>query len=334
MYRIITEETVAGDKAVTSHYLKIIYEAIIKAGKECAFGWIDGAPKSDTLIFDECKVALKYRLRGYRNTVVWVQGIVPEEAIMKGYSRWRYYAHSIIESLVLKKCKLVIFCSQEMRKHYEKKYQLKFDKYFVMPCFNENEVDQRAFENSEKYEKNNYVYIGGLQPWQCFGETLQVYKKIEENSANPVNLYVYTAEIETAKKEIQKAKIKNFHIEYKVKEELGECLNKIKYGFVLRANVEVNRVATPTKLSNYISHGIIPIYSDCLKSFDQYNKDSNGPALVCNVEDLESGMKEILRSSATKPDANKIKDWCERTYNTYYGQDAYVLELEKLIRII
>lgn len=125
MYRIITEETVAGDKAVTSHYLKIIYEAIIKAGKECAFGWIDGAPKSDTLIFDECKVALKYRLRGYRNTVVWVQGIVPEEAIMKGYSRWRYYAHSIIESLVLKKCKLVIFCSQEMRKHYEKKISTK-----------------------------------------------------------------------------------------------------------------------------------------------------------------------------------------------------------------
>ena len=159
-------------------------------------------------------------------------------------------------------------------------------------------------------------------------------KKIEENSANPVNLYVYTAEIETAKKRNSKAKIKNFHIEYKVKEELGECLNKIKYGFVLRANVEVNRVATPTKLSNYISHGIIPIYSDCLKSFDQYNKDSNGPALVCNVEDLESGMKEILKSSDTKPDANKIKDWCERTYNTYYGQDAYVLELEKLIRII
>ena len=60
----------AGDKAVTSHYLKIIYEAIIKAGKECAFGWIDGAPKSDTLIFDECKVALKYRLRGYTGSAV------------------------------------------------------------------------------------------------------------------------------------------------------------------------------------------------------------------------------------------------------------------------
>lgn len=44
MYRIITEETMAGDKAVTSHYLKIIYEAIIKAGKECA-GWTDGVRK-------------------------------------------------------------------------------------------------------------------------------------------------------------------------------------------------------------------------------------------------------------------------------------------------
>lgn len=334
MYRIVTEETTVSDKAVTSFYLDTIYNAVIEAGKQCRISnGYDKIQKDETLIFDECKVALKYKIRGYKKTIVWIQGIVPEEAIMKGYSSLRYYVHSIIEYLVLKNCKLVIFCSDEMKKHYERKYRMCFDENsFIMPCFNESNVDENAFQIEDKYNRESYVYIGGLQPWQCFEETIMVYKEIEKRKMESSFLYVYTGDIETAKAAIAKADIKNFTVEYKDKNSLGSCLNNIKYGFVLRKDTEVNRVATPTKLSNYISHGIIPIYSECLKSFNQYNKESNGPAIVCNVENIDAGIENILNASTRPIDFDRIKNWSTQTYKSYYGRSGYVSELSKLIK--
>lgn len=333
MYRIITEELTAGDKAVTSLYLETIFNACAKAHKKCCYGIKEGtAKRKDVLIFDECKVALKYSMKGYSNYIIWIQGIVPEEAVMMGYSKWRYYVHSAIERLVLRKCKFVIFCSEEMKRHYEVKYKMNFHgNSFVMPCFNETQIDEKSFLNEKKYKENNFVYIGGLQPWQCFNETAYVYKKIEEKMGGKTKLYIYTADQIGAKAIVESLKIQNYFIGYKEKDELGECLRNMKYGFVLRKNVEVNRVATPTKLSNYISHGIIPIYSDCLKSFDEYNKKTKGPAVICDVENLDTGIENIVDSCQSKVEKNAMKKWADKTYGSYYNKNLYT---EKLSRII
>lgn len=48
---------------------------------------------------------------------------------------------------------------------------------------------------------------------------------------------------------------------------MSEALADVKFGFVLRNDVPVNRVATPTKLSSYLSAGVIPVFSKYLKDF-------------------------------------------------------------------
>ncbi|MDF2907930.1 MAG: glycosyl transferase group 1 family protein, partial [Herbinix sp.] len=281
---IILNSKSIGDIAVTSFYLETIKKSFLKSGYECKI-WnsIELLDKEkDIFIFDECKVAVKYIFLGYKKIVIWTQGIVPEEAVIQGYSRLRYYVHSVIEKIVLSKSSFVFLCSDYMKEHYKRKYKICLNNYVIMPCFNESEVDEEAL-NEKKYEKNSFLYVGSLKAWQCFDETLDLYKEIEKKSQKESFLYVFTGEQQEAIEKIKKRKIENFKVDYSSQEELGIRLRNMKYGFVIREDSEFNRVATPTKFSNYISHGIIPIYSSCLKSFHNYNTESNGPGIVCDI---------------------------------------------------
>lgn len=337
MFWIITKETTAGDIAVTGTYLLTIKAGIEAAGYTCCI-W-DGKSKidkkKDYLIFDECKIASLYILKGYHNIIVWIQGVVPEEAIMKGYAKYRYIVHSFLEYITLRKSKLVFLCSDAMKKHYEKKYRIGISsKSIIMPCFNETGVDLASFHNPEKYQKDTFLYIGTLNVWQCFEETLQIYKAIEEKKLGETCLYIYTPSQVKAIAALKKYKVKNYKVGYLPAEQLGKNIGKFKYGFVLRRNNIVNQVATPTKLSNYIAHGIIPIYSDCLKSFDEYEKKSNGYGVVCNIEEPKEGVTRILNNMQENIPHSEMKRWCENTFNTYYNQEKYIQLIERYIKKI
>lgn len=330
MYFIITREKSSGDIAVTNTYISTIRKAIGELGEQCeVWNGSDRISKyKDYLIFDECKVAAQYVLKGYRNIIVWIQGIVPEEALMKGYAMYRYWVHSLLEYITLRKSKLIFLCSDAMKKHYEKKYHLNLSKkVFIMPCFNEISISDKAFSDSRKISENNFVYIGSLSAWQCFEETLQVYKKIESKSKVETRIYIYTYEQEKAFKLLKKYAIKNYVVDFLPSNQLGNVLGKFKYGFVLRKNHIVNRVATPTKLSNYIAHGIIPIYSECLDSFNKYVKETKGKAIVCNVENLDEGIANIYSDMTSVLDLDQLKQWCTYTFDSYYNQHCYCRQI-------
>lgn len=83
-----------------------------------------------------------------------------------------------------------------------------------MPCFNEISISDKAFSDSRKISENNFVYIGSLSAWQCFEETLQVYKKIESKSKVETRIYIYTYEQEKAFKLLKKYAIKNYVVDF------------------------------------------------------------------------------------------------------------------------
>lgn len=321
--KLITRKKNIGDKSVTSTYLDIIMKSLSKVDFSIN--------RRNILVFDECKIAFKYVFFSDNDIYIWIQGIVPEEALLQGYSKIRYYMHSLIEYIVLKKAKFVFFCSEEMKSHYERKYGLVFHNYFIMPCFNELSVDTFAFLNKDKYSSNVFAYIGSLHAWQCFDKTLELYKKIEIESNNNTKLLVCTSDCDSALNKISKSKIVNFEVKFVNPSELGHLLNQVKYGFVLRDNCEVNRVATPTKISNYLSHGVIPIYSDCLKSFDSINKNSKGFGIVCNTNEIDEGVKRIIKSLSEDFNFKSVEEWCNFIFDTYYNRDKYIIDISTKI---
>ena len=258
---------------------------------------------------------------------------MPEEALLMGYKKYRYYAHSFIEKIVLRKAKFIFMVSDEMLKHYIRKYKLNIGyKTYIMPCFNENKIDKLSFSNSEKYLKNRFLYAGSLQEWQCFNETIEVYKKVEEK-INNAELVVFTKDKTKAKKIIDSYHIKNYLIDYAPANKLGEKIRNAKFGFVLRKDIEVNRVATPTKISNYIAHGIIPIYSPCLCSFDNYNKKNNSIALRVDLNKIDEGVNEIVNFINEKSVSNKeMQEWAMQVFDSYYNQKKYVIDSAKKIK--
>lgn len=283
--------------------------------------------KTDCFVVDSPIVALRYYLHGARNFITWYQGIVPEESYMNNHSRPRRWILSKIEKIFLKKSKLLLLVSENMLKHYEKKYKLSLkDKSVIMPCFNETEIVEDAFFE-DKYKKNTFLYVGGMAKWQCFEQIAKLYSEIEKTNGNTM-FYVYTFNKDVAEAVIKSLNIKNYLVDYAPKNELSEKIKGMKYGFVLREDCTVNNVATPTKFSNYLANGIVPIYSSSLRSFADVDAEAK-IGIVCNVDDLDTGAKRILEHMELSVNPDEMKKKCQSVFAAYYNQDMYVEKIKR-----
>lgn len=320
---------------VVKHYMDIIQSACEEAGWKSpdfpkVFSMIN---KQDYVVTDSPLIAIQYMLKGFSKHMVWFQGISPEESYMARNSRLRYAVLSWIEKTVLKKAKVVFFVSKAMETYYEKKYGLQLSqKSCIMPCFNETGIEQTAF-SEEKYQKNTFTYVGGIQTWQCFEETARLYSEIEKRANTPVMFCVYTFQKEEALKILQKFGVKNYTVDCVPQAELSERIKGIKYGFIIREDCAVNNVATPTKFSNYLANGIIPIYSGALKSFAEFDKEKQ-IGIVYNLNEPNEGIARILEHMEKEISADEMREKCEYAFATYYNSTDYSKKIASKLKEI
>lgn len=335
MYSFVIENKSNLDQAVTSTYMGILKNACVNTGENVQY-ITNGSPaksKDEFIVTDTVTAALSYVLKGYHNHIIWMQGIIPEESYMRNQSKLRFFIMSFLEKMILKKAKMLLLVSKEMQTHYERKYKIKIDqKSIIMPCFNETEVTNSSFFE-DKYTQNNFVYVGGLHSWQCFEQTVQLYKEIEKSTSAPTKFYVFTLQKEAALQLLNKYGIQNYEVDYVEKEDLSERIKYMKYGFVLREDCVVNNVATPTKLSNYLANGIIPIYSSALKSFENFDKKSR-VGIVYDLDKPEEGKQRILSSMNEKILSDEFYKKCTDAFNSYYNANLYCREITvKLLQL-
>ena len=105
-------------------------------------------------------------------------------------------------------------------------------------------------------------------------------------------------------------------------------LEEVSYGFILRQDNEVNRVATPTKISSYLSSGVLPIYSECLKGFHGQAQDKSY-ACCTNIGDDTSALIEFI---ANKKDKNVIQSEIEELFNTYYSSEKHAENISLILK--
>lgn len=315
-------------------YMECVAQACANTGLGCCHVQYKSAhdKKKDIMVSDSVLTALYYLVRGYKHHVVWMQGVMPEESYMRNSSKLRMLVLSAIEKIVLKKAEYILFVSEEMKKHYTKKYGLDFsEKSYVMPCFNELSVIPETLNKKEKYKKNNFVYVGSLKAWQCFEETAKLYSMIEEAANSKTHFFVFTSDQEKARKIIQNYGIKNYSMDYVKSSELAYRLAECKYGFVIREDTTVNRVATPTKFANYLASGVIPIYSDCLVSFANVDKNV-GLGLVANIDDMENAVEKTVEHMNKELLAHDVKTKCEWIFENYYNPQKNMDAITKQLR--
>lgn len=272
---------------------------------------------------------VKWRVKGFKNIILWSQGVLPEESRLRNNSTLRYIVLSVIERFALRFCKISLLVSHYQCEYYEKKYHFKLkDKSFFMPCYN-CELEEASFNTDDKYKNNVFCYVGSLAKWQCFEETVSFFKKIQKQLPDAV-LKVLTPSVDKAKNILEKNGINNVVVKFVRQDELSKELQDCKYGFIIRDDMPINNVATPTKLSTYLSNGMIPIVSDCIKEFKSMLTCLHYKVLLDNNQTTE----DVIALSKEYIDKSDVYNEYKQFFNRYFNTNKYIKELGEHIEKI
>lgn len=324
IYNPYTNYTVASD------YVDLVCKCLEDAGHITEKTKVlEKDPQNEGVVVVAAKDATEAKKCGYSPVITWVQGISPEESYMRNKSIIRRTILSIFEKRGLFSSDMCIFVSEAMKEHFEKKYGFVPKHYYIMPCFND-EIEKDAFFSENKYANNTFVYAGGLQEWQCFDETARLYALVEKKCEN-THFRVLTKDRETAEKIISEKGIKSFSIDCVPPEQMSDELKACKFGFALRRDNPVNNVATPTKLSNYVSRGTIPIVTDAIHDFYARAKD-NEYCICVDLNDLEKSADEIARFCRKDISAEDVYAAFEKSFGNYYSRAYHRKELTAVLK--
>lgn len=129
-------------------------------------------------------------------------------------------------------------------------------------------------------------------------------------------------------REILRAKgVERYEVGCVPPEKVAGELAKVAYGFVIREDDPVNRVATPTKLSSYMAAGVIPVFSDCIGSFSGLARGLKYAIPVGRSVDVDA----VARRCAETVRREEVLREYRRVFDTYYSREYYVQGLAPLL---
>lgn len=311
---------------VTQNYVSIIRKALEEAGFECIDKnklEISFKKKSTGIVAIDTFHVIKAKICGYGPVIFWVQGAVPEESYYRRRSQIRKVILSIIERAALKYADVVLYVSEEMKKHYLDKYGFAAKNFYIMPCFS-TDFPKQFYERQIK--ENIFLYAGSISAWQCFEETVQLYQKMEEKYSD-ISFLIMTSQKEQARAILEKYAIRNYEIGFADGKEYFNMINKCKFGFCLRKDDIVNNISTPTKFSDYIGHGIIPVYTKNTKDF--YSKADGNPFCLCeNDPDFWNRLDQLLQ---TEISMDELYESYSFTFGNYYSKEYHVKRMKEML---
>ncbi|MFE8729156.1 glycosyltransferase family protein [Aeromonas hydrophila] len=257
--------------------------------------------------------------------ITWYQGVVPEEALMVLGSHIRYIYWSVFELISLQLSVLNIFVSGAMKEHYIKKYKYNKNQDIIIPCFNKQLCHESIVENKSL----SFVYAGSLHKWQCIDRMLSIFKCVQQIEPD-ATLDFYTFNVDGAQKIIDEFSLKNVKVMSASLDEIDKLISKSKYGFLIRDDHTVNNVATPTKLSTYLSVGTKPIVTDVI--FD-FRKNVDEDAYV-RVSWLYSDRKiaELIVADYNRESAfDSFIIARDELFKCYLNRNRYVTKLREIM---
>lgn len=287
---------------------------------------LKGVDKRSIIVFPMGTDAFKFYLKGYKRIILWQQGVTAEESFLRNHSKLRLKILNAIDCFVMKRALLVLYVSEALRKYYEEKAGCSFaEKSYLMPCFNE-QFDASVFEKKD-YSKKSFTYVGSLDLWQCFDKTVSIYAEIEKHFPD-AQIKVLTFQTEEAEKILINAGVKNYIVKCVPKEQVRKELEESVYGFVIRDDIVVNRVATPTKLSSYLSSGVIPIITECLVDFSTVTRDLHCSCILKNAHDISKLISFIDQERNNDMIIEEIK----ALFDTYYNRNMHTKQLIDILK--
>lgn len=267
-----------------------------------------------------------YRRKRNAKLIMWFQGVDPEEHLMRNKKSFKvlikFYVFNLLEKITLKKSFFIFFVSEKMREHFKEKHRYSTANYLTIPCYNKTLMKQ--YFNSSIKPKTSFVYAGSLFSWQCFEQTVALYKEIESKNSSAF-LTVLTKDKEEAEKQIKAANIKNYKVLYVQLKDLEKELSRHKYGLMLREDHIVNNVSTPTKMNTYLSVGLMPIYTNVIEAFNTHLDLNQYEIKTSLTEEIVQVAEEIIQHDNLIIEYDNYYKICQENFSNFYD-DEYSID--------
>lgn len=208
----------------------------------------------------QCEYMLKYY--DPDKMLIDIHGVVPEEELMMGSAeRSEYFGR--IEAEILSIAKRFSVVTKSMGRHYQNKYNFIDGKEIIhLPVMDYGSMGrsfseiEAAIDRRNSFEKPRAIYAGGAQIWQCVDEMMHAMSQMQNRVVPEIyshNVPEFTQLVSHygLSKEVFGGNIP--------KAALTDIYNRITFGFSIREDSVVNRVASPTKLCDYCSNLVVPI---------------------------------------------------------------------------
>ncbi len=184
-----------------------------------------------------------------------VHGAVPEEYVLfKNYYEAQNATYA--EELLLKNANSIVVISENMKLHFENKYNTKLSNTINTSVFNVSTNTLDSIISTKPKEIKNFVYAGNAMPWQ----NVELMKDVIYKNHQNFNFTVFTHQKEQF---LKSNYIENFEsfcdITTATSSEVLDFYKTMHFGFIIRDDIAVNRVACPTKIIEYLQFGLIPI---------------------------------------------------------------------------
>lgn len=200
---------------------------------------------------------LPFLPRGTR-VILDAHGVVPEEAKLSG-DRLKSWLYGLSERLVMLRVNTVITVTKAMERHFRQKYPESRTDYATFAILPAHILRDEDVDLSVQAEDVHVVYSGNTQKWQNIELMLSV---ISQTRGPRIKYHILTGDIASMRRYLRGAGLAegpDIELTTVSSDALKEYYRKAHYGFVLRDDITVNRVACPTKLVEYLHYGIIPI---------------------------------------------------------------------------
>jgi len=189
---------------------------------------------------------------------IWdVHGAVPEELKMEGETdRAKYY--EILEARLLRSAEKIIVVSEAMQQHLLKKHQaLKFAHKFILLPILPDLPEEKTKVSGYNPNFPRFIYAGGTQVWQNIDRMSDFILR----TCNQAQFQIFVPDTKTLPIALLQEASQNprLKITSTTHREVLEAYRLSDFGFLLRDDEIVNRVACPTKLIEYLAYGVVPV---------------------------------------------------------------------------
>lgn len=229
-------------------------------------------------------VGLLYRLL-YRDKFIFdPRGVLAEELSYdsKSFSKLYIYIINWVERYFLICSSKNIFVSTKMRKFYACKHNIDFRKEDLIRYIY---ADRKRF--TLPFDKPNtdciqLCYVGSTTKYQMIPQIISFLSSMSSEINLSMTFFV-PARSNSYVEELCKGKGFDFCIKNIANEEIARVLPKFHYGFLLREDHILNKVASPVKFYEYVSSGLRVISTRYVGDYSELMQ-ANNLGVVVNFE--------------------------------------------------